>query len=105
MPGVDWSGLDDELVTGWHRKQHIFEDPFYYIEYGLASMAAFQVWRNAMKDKKAAVTAYRRALALGGTASIPELYKAVGARFAMDAELLREVIQLAEEQIKILEKI
>ncbi len=105
MPGVDWSGLDNELVTGWQRKQHIFEVPFYYVEYGLASLGAFQVWRNAMADQRAAVAAYRRALALGGTVPIPMLYRTAGARFAMDAEILHQVVQLIEEQIERLERV
>lgn len=105
MPGVDWTGLEDALITGWHRKQHIFEVPFYYIEYGLASMGAIQVWRNAQRDPRAATSAYRKALALGGTASIPELYATAGARFAMDAGMLKDVIRLVEEQIEILEKV
>ncbi len=105
MPGVDWTGLDDVMVTGWQRKQHIFEDPFYYVEYGLASLGAFQVWRNALKDQQAAVAAYRKALALGGTVTIPELYSSAGSRFAMDAEVLREVISLAEQKISELEQI
>jgi len=104
MPGVDWSGLEDFMVTGWHRKQHIFEEPFYYVEYGLACLGAFQVWRNAMQDPKGAVAAYQQALALGGTVPIPQLYATAGARFAMDEKILREVIELIENQIEKLEK-
>jgi len=99
MIGVDWSGLDDPMVTGWQRKLHIFEVPFYYIEYGLASLGAFQVWANAMKDQKGAVTAYRQALALGGTVPIPALFSTAGARFAMDAGLLSKTIDLMEHKI------
>jgi oligoendopeptidase F len=102
---VDWSDLDDFMVTGWQRKQHIYEVPFYYVEYGLASLGAFQVWRNALKDQQAAVVAYRRALALGGTVSLPKLYETAGARFAFDAGTLREAVSLAEEMIERLEKV
>lgn len=105
MPGVDWSGLEDILVTGWQRKQHIFEAPFYYVEYGLASLGAIQVWRNSMQDAKGAVAAYRRALSLGGTVTIPDLYATAGARFAMDEKILTEVIQLIEGKIFELEQI
>ena len=105
MPGVDWSGLEDEMVTGWQRKIHIFEVPFYYIEYGLASLGAIQVWANAMKDQKGSIEAYRRALALGGMVSIPELYSTAGARFAMDAEILYQVIGMIEHKISELEQI
>ena len=69
MPGVDWSGLDDELVTGWQRKLHIFTVPFYYVEYGLAQLGAVQVWQNAQTDPVGAVARYRQALALGGDRS------------------------------------
>jgi len=97
--GVDWSGLEDQMATGWQRKLHIFEVPFYYIEYGLASLGALQVWSNAMKDQKGAVAAYRRALALGGTVPIPALFTSAGARFAMDAGLLRNTVDLMEHKI------
>ncbi|MBN2549869.1 MAG: M3 family oligoendopeptidase [Anaerolineales bacterium] len=103
MIGVDWSGFDDEKVTGWQRKLHIIQSPFYYIEYGLAQLGAFQVWQNAQKDQPAAVAAYRRALSLGGTAPIPELYRAAQAKFAFDASTLQEVIDLAEATIDDLE--
>ena len=99
MVGVDWSGLDDLMVTGWQRKLHIFEDAFYYVEYGLASLGAFQVWANALKDQKGAVAAYRRGLALGGTVPLPQLYQAVGAKFSFDAETLQMAVSLAERVI------
>lgn len=105
IPGVDWSGLEDEKRTGWHRKLHIHEDPFYYVEYGLALLGAMQVWRNAMQNQAEAVRAYRRALALGGTANIPGLFAAAGVRFAFDAGTLGEVTALMEQVIGELEKV
>lgn len=98
-PGVDWSGLEQEMMTGWQRKLHIHQIPFYYVEYGMAQLGAVQVWANALKDQAAAVASYRRALALGGTATLPELYKTAGARFAFDAATLRMAINLMEEVI------
>jgi oligoendopeptidase F len=100
MPGVDWSGLEEEMMTGWHRKLHIYEEPFYYVEYGLAQLGAIQVWRNALNDQAEAVARYRHALALGGTAPIPELYRAAGARFAWDAGTLRAAVELVEGTIQ-----
>jgi oligoendopeptidase F len=105
MQGVDWSGLDDELVTGWQRKLHIFQVPFYYVEYGLASVGAFQVWRNALEDQQGAVAAYRRALRLGGTVPIPRLYEAAGAHFAFDEQTMQQVVSLAEEKIEEYERV
>jgi oligoendopeptidase F len=103
--GVDWSGLEDEKVTGWQRKLHITQSPFYYVEYGLAQLGAFQVWRNSLKDQKSAVAAYRKALALGGTASLTELYRTAGAKLIFDAENLKEIIDLAEGAIADLERL
>jgi oligoendopeptidase F len=93
-PDQDWNGLDAEKRASWHRQGHVFDDPFYYIEYGIAELGAAQVWANALKDQAGAVAAYRRALALGGSATLPELFSAAGARFAFDAETLRRAIDL-----------
>jgi oligoendopeptidase F len=105
MVGVDWSGLDRAKATGWHRKLHIFHDPFYYIEYGLAQLGAVQVWNNALKDQAGAVARYRQALALGATAALPELFQAAGARFALDASALGEAVSLIERTIQSLEDV
>ncbi len=103
MPGVDWSGLEQELVTGWHRKGHIHTDPFYYVEYGLALLGALQVWRNALGDQSAAVAAYRQALSLGYSVPLPQLFATAGARFAFDAGTLGELIDLVLDTIERLE--
>ncbi len=105
MQGVDWSGMEDEVKTGWHRKLHIHQVPLYYVEYGLAQLGAMQIWRNAMSDRAGAVARYRRALAMGGTASLPELYAAAGCKFAFDAATLGEMVALAEKVIGDLERV
>ncbi|MEA4909908.1 MAG: M3 family oligoendopeptidase [Anaerolineaceae bacterium] len=99
MPGVDWSGFEDAMLTGWHRNLHIFEVPFYYVEYGLAQLGAVQVWRNALEDQAGAVARYRPALSLGGTVTLPQLYAAAGARLAFDAPMLWDAVQLLEEKM------
>ncbi|MGE5221698.1 MAG: M3 family oligoendopeptidase [Omnitrophica WOR_2 bacterium] len=104
IPGVDWRGLDAELETGWHRKQHIHRSPFYYIEYGLAQLGAVQIWANALKDQVSAVDSYRRALALGGTVPLRELYETAGAKLSFDEETLGEAVDLIEGQVSRLEE-
>lgn len=105
IPAIDWSGLEAELETGWQRKLHIFQAPFYYIEYGLASLGAVQVWAGSLGDPAGAVVRYRRALALGGTVSLPELFTTAGARFALDAEALGEAVALIETTVAALEPV
>lgn len=105
MPGIDWEGLETEQETGWHRKLHIFTVPFYYIEYGMAQIGALQVWRNSLTDPAGALAAYRRALALGGTRPLPELFAAAGAEFRFDAGLLTELAGLIEKTLDELEAV
>jgi oligoendopeptidase F len=99
MRGIDWSGLDQELMTGWHRKLHIHQIPFYYVEYGLAQLGAVQVWVKSLKDQAGAVAGYRKALALGGAAPLPKLYETAGAKFAFDADTLRMAVDVIEKTI------
>jgi oligoendopeptidase F len=103
MPGIDYRGLQTEKETGWHRKAHIFTDPFYYVEYGLAQLGALQVWRNAMADQAQAVAAYRAALVLGDTQPLPELFQAAGARFAFDRRTVGELMDLIHQQLEVLD--
>jgi oligoendopeptidase F len=103
MVGVDWSGLEQEMMTGWHRKLHIHEVPFYYVEYGMAQLGAVQVWANALHDQARAVADYRRALALGGTVSLPQLYATAGATFAFDTATLQRAVDLIEQVLAELE--
>ena len=102
MVGIDYTGLQAEKETGWHRKQHIFTDPFYYVEYGLAQLGALQVWRNALRDQPKAVADYRTALALGGTRGLAQLFTAAGGHFAFDRRTVGELMALVEEQLGLL---
>ncbi len=103
MVGVDYSGLEDFILNRWRYQGHIFQAPFYYIDYGLAQVGAMQVWRNALRDQAEAVRKYRAALSLGDTRTLPELFNAAGAAFAFDTDTLRELIDLTENTIHELE--
>ena len=102
-PHTDWSGLEQERVARWYKQLHIFLYPFYYIEYGIAQLGALQVWRNSLTDHERAVTDYQRALALGGTKPLPELFAAAGARLIWDAQGMGELVDLIEREIERLE--
>jgi oligoendopeptidase F len=97
---ADWTGLERERVARWYRQLHIFELPFYYIEYGIAQLGALQVWRQSLTDHARAVRRYREALALGGTRPLPEIYAAAGARLVFDADGMAELVALVEEEIE-----
>jgi oligoendopeptidase F len=99
-PWLDWSGLEQELVSGWQRKLHIHVVPFYYVEYGMAQLGAAQIWRNSLSDRASALIAYRNALALGGAVSLPKLFSTAGAEFAFDEGALHSAISLMEQTIE-----
>ncbi|HMJ91099.1 MAG TPA: M3 family metallopeptidase, partial [Candidatus Acidoferrum sp.] len=97
--GVDWSGLQQERVARWHRQLHIFMYPFYYIEYGIAQLGALQVWLNSKRDKADALQNYQRALALGGSRPLPQLFAAAGCRFAFDQQTVKPLVELVRTEL------
>jgi oligoendopeptidase F len=85
--GVDWTGLERARTKGWHVI-HLFQFPFYYLEYAIAYLGALQLWARMDDDPAAALAGYKRALALGGTRPLDELYAAAGVEFRFDRELV-----------------
>jgi len=77
----DWSGFEEVQANEWQRQLHLFLDPFYYIEYGIAELGALGIWLQAKNDPAKAVQNYRNALALGGSQPLPELFQAAGIPF------------------------
>jgi oligoendopeptidase F len=98
--GIDYSGLHTEWTARWYQQLHIFEVPFYYIEYGIAQLGALQVWGNALRDQAAALAAYRRSLALGATRPLPELFQAAGAKLAFDSATIGDLVELVETELQ-----
>lgn len=94
-PDVSWDGLDLERSKMWQRQLHLFEVPFYYIEYGIAQLGALQMWLIYREDPARAIELYQSALALGGSKPLPELFEAAGLVFdfgpATVSRLLAEV--------------
>lgn len=97
--GVDWSGLEAERVSRWYRQLHIFEYPFYYIEYGIAQLGALQLWRASQSDPAGTVRRYRDALALGGTVPLPDMYRTAGATLVFDARSMGELVAFVEAEL------
>jgi oligoendopeptidase F len=99
---VDWSGYEEARANLWHRQLHIFLHPFYYIEYGIAQLGALQVWANSRRDKRRALRAYQRALALGGSRPLPELFAAAGCRFDFTRRAIKPLMRLVNSELAIL---
>jgi oligoendopeptidase F len=93
QPAVDWSGCETHLAAYWHRQLHLFLYPVYYIEYGVAELGALQIWAASRVDYAGAVERYRRALSLGGSRPLPDLFGAAGARLGFGADLMAPLAQ------------
>ena len=97
---VDWSGLEEFRANTWHRQLHIFLYPFYYIEYGIAQLGALGVWRRSLADRATAVADYRKALALGGSRPLPELFQTAGVPFEFRKETLEPLMEAIGEELR-----
>ena len=95
---TDWSNDQNALEIMWQKQLHLFEVPFYYVEYGMAQLGAIAVWKNYKNDKEKAINQYMDALKLGYTASIPEIYKAAGIQFDFSEKYIRELILFVKEE-------
>lgn len=96
---TDWTGYEDVLASSWLRQLHIFEVPFYYIEYGIAQLGALGVWKNSLEDKATAISKYKEALKLAYTRSIPEIYKIAGVKFDFTTTHIKKLADFVEMKL------
>ncbi len=93
-------GLDKFLDYRWHRQLHVFLNPFYYVEYGMAQLGALAIWKNYCADPDKAVAAYMEALRLGYTKSIGELYDTAGIRFDFSEAYIADIMNFVRAEAK-----
>ena len=99
-PEIDFSGLDEYRKYGWQRQLHLFEVPFYYIEYGIAQLGAIGLWMQFKKDKNTALNNYIQALSLGGTLTLPQLFKNAGLKFDFSSKYVSELMSFVHNEMK-----
>lgn len=97
---VDYSGLEKYVENGWQKQLHLYEVPFYYIEYGIAQLGAIGLWMQYKKDPQKALDNYVNALSLGGTKTLPELYKAAGLKFDFSPENIKTLMEFVNEELE-----
>ncbi len=102
---VDWSGLEEVQGFQWQKQLHLFETPFYYIEYGIAQLGALQLWSNARRHRERALERYKRGLELGGSRTLPALFDAAGLRFDFSQGILEGLMGEVETEIDRLENL
>jgi oligoendopeptidase F len=97
---VDWTGLEQYREYGWQKQLHLFEVPFYYIEYGIAQLGAIGLWMQYKQNKEKALSNYMKALALGGTRTLPELYEAAGLKFDFSKDYIKQLMAFVKEEME-----
>jgi len=97
---MDTSGLDEYRKTGWQRQLHLFEVPFYYIEYGIAQLGAIGLWMQYQQNPEQAINNYINALSLGGTKTLPELYKAAGLKFDLSPNHIKTLMEFVKSEME-----
>lgn len=97
---VDWEGFEEYREYFWQKQLHLFEVPFYYIEYGIAQLGAIAMWRQYRENKEQALNNYMAALSLGYTKTLKELYATAGIKFDFSPEYISELGGFVQERLK-----
>jgi oligoendopeptidase F len=97
---VDYSGLEKYVENEWQKQLHLFEVPFYYIEYGIAQLGAIGLWKQFKENPEKALDNYVMALSLGGTKTLPELYKAAGLNFDFSPENIKSLMEFVNAELE-----
>lgn len=99
---VDWDGFEESLKHRWKIQLHIYEVPFYYIEYAIAQLGALQIWRRYKENPREAVDDYKKALSLGCSKSLPEVYAAAGIKFDFSEGTIKELMEFVNGELELL---
>lgn len=96
---LDISGIEKYRSYLWQKQLHLFEVPFYYIEYGIAQLGAIGLWKQFKENKNTAISNYTKTLALGGTKTLPELFKTANLKFDFSPEIVGELMTFVHKEL------
>jgi len=97
---VDYSGLENFRSNLWQKQLHLFEVPFYYIEYGIAQLGAIGMWKQFKLNKEEALNNYCNALSLGGTKTLPQLFETAGLKFDFSPNTIKELMDFVKQEMQ-----
>ncbi|WP_406823668.1 M3 family oligoendopeptidase [Pedobacter sp. KACC 23697] len=97
---ADWTDLEQQFGNVWQKQLHLFEVPFYYIEYAIAQLGAIAVWKNYKENPERALAQYLDALALGYTKPINEIYETAGIKFDFSSEYVQELASFVKDELE-----
>jgi oligoendopeptidase F len=97
---IDYSGLEAYRSNAWQRQLHLFEVPFYYIEYGIAQLGAIGMWMQYKQNKEQALNNYCNALSLGGTKTLPQLFATAGLKFDFSPPTIKTLMDFVKHEME-----
>ena len=97
--GVNWQDLEEFKKFSWMFQLHIFEVPFYYIEYGMAQLGALSVYKNYREKGKKAIVDYKKFLSLGYSKPVDQLYEAAGIEFDFSEKNLEDLMEFVRKEL------
>ena len=101
--GIDYGGIENEASARWIRQTHVFQSPFYYIEYGIAQLAALGIYKNLKEKGAIAIQQYDDFINLGNSRSLPELYEAAGVKFDFSTSYIKSLTSFVKKELSSLE--
>jgi oligoendopeptidase F len=96
---IDYSGLENYRSNLWQKQLHLFEVPFYYIEYGIAQLGAIGMWQLFKQDPERALDNYCHALSLGSTKTLPDLFTAAGLKFDFSSQQIKVLMEFVKHEM------
>ncbi len=97
---VSYAGVEEAFVFAWQRQTHIFEEPFYYIEYAIAQLGALEMWMHFQKEGNEALQQFFAALSVGGKQSVTEVYRQAGLNFSFSELRIANLAKFLDEQLE-----
>ncbi|MDP4550101.1 M3 family oligoendopeptidase [Alkalihalobacillus macyae] len=96
---INWDGIEEWKKLQWLDVIHIFETPFYYIEYAIAQLGALQLYRNYKNSPSVTISKFKSALTLGSSKSVKEVYQEAGIEFNLSEEMIKELMDFVGEEL------
>ncbi len=97
---LDWEGNENVHANLWQKQLHLYEVPFYYVEYGMAQLGAIAMWRSYKQIGEKGLDNYMDALKLGYTKTIGEIYETAGIKFDFSARYVKELANFIKEELE-----
>jgi len=99
---IDWNGYEEWKVKGWFYTLHIFEVPFYFVEYAISQLGAIQLYKNYKEDPEGTIRKYKDALKLGSSKSLPEVYETAGIELDFSSHKIAELMEFVAKELNLL---